>query len=152
MNAQAHPFLGFAAIGAGAFALLTSWAHRDKLVQRFNKLAEGLTAKERAVAQRFWDAGRELRRGELAEHAANKAALLHVEAARVALDRLEKSLALVNSPDCHPQVARWLVKHWLLEVGETISGKPSPATRALAREEMDPAIAQVVKEILEQVE
>ena len=92
---------------------------------KFHKAAEGLTLREREVAQRFWDLASENHRATEVELRTQVAALreqlAHLESLRVALDRLNKASAQVNDPACDREVALSLVHHWskqlLLAVG-----------------------------------
>lgn len=133
---------------AAAIHTVASYAEQ----QRFNALAAGLTTKERAVAQKFWNAAKRDSKEERQKHAVTLAALERVEAARVALDRLDQATALLVDPTCHPQVARWLTKHWLIETGEALRGRASSTTKKLVREELEPELEKALHELRQQLE
>lgn len=119
---------------------------------RFNDLAAGLTVEQRQVAEKFWKAARQCRSEEHAKYAAAMAKLRQVEAARVALEKLEQAIALRNDPTCDPDVAVWLVVHWLRETALVLQGKASLAMRMLADTNLDEELADLQRRALEHME
>ena len=145
MTSESLPhWAAFLGVGAAALYYL---ARKGEEESRFNRLAEGLTTKERAVARKFWDAGKAERSGLASEHAAAMAELRRIEALRVATDRLDKALALLGDPTCHPQVAEWLVKHWMREFSMAVKGETSHATRILVGDIVDERINRLAAEL-----
>lgn len=135
----------FALIAAGA-GLGLCLHFKDR--QEFNALAEGLTAEQRAVAQKFWTAARKQRAEEHAKYAAAMAKLEHVEAARVALDRLDKALALWSDPTCERQVALWLTEHWMRETALALHGEVTLSMKMMVRTDLDADLAEIQQEVL----
>jgi len=136
-------FFALLAAGAGLGMVLH---YRDR--REFNALAEGLTAEQRAVAQKFWTAARKRRSEEHAQYAAAMAKLEHVEAARVALDRLDKALKLWSDPTCERQVALWLTEHWMREAAHVLNGEVTLSLKILVRTDLDADLAEVQQEVL----
>ena len=130
-----------AGVGAGIYMHML-----DK--REFNRLAEGLTAEQRALAQKFWKGASRQRSEEYAKYAAAMAKLEHVEAARVALDRLDKPLSLWRDPTCDRQVALWLTEHWMREAALALHGEVTLSLKMLVRTDLDAELAEIQQEVL----
>lgn len=117
--------------------------------RRFNGLAAGLTAEQRRIAEKFWKASRQHRSEEHAKYTAAMAKLDRMEAARVALEKLDQAIALRSDTTCDPDVALWLTAHWMRETALVLQGKVSLAMRMLAGPDLDEELAELQRRALE---
>jgi len=140
------PF-GLAAVALGGI-LMAQTLERKK----FNKAAEGLSSKERAIAEKFWQMGRRQKLEDRREAAISKAMLEDVEAARVALIKLRQAIELVEDPSCDQQVAAYLVEHWMYEASYALFGEATRSVKALTRADLEGKAGLVREEILKRLD
>ena len=139
--------LGIAAVALGGILMAQSFERR-----KFNKAAEGLSSKERAIAEKFWRMGRRQRSEARREAEISKAMLEEVEAARVALIKLRQAIELVEDPSCDQQVAACLVEHWMYEASYALFGEATSSVKALARAGLEGKAGLVREEILKRLD
>lgn len=61
--------------------------------------------------------------------------------------RADKAIAMLDDPTCHPQVAEWLVKHWMRELSMVVEGETSYATRIPVGDIVNERVNRLVAEL-----